>query len=126
MSRATCYSACFLLIPNLLIGGAYFHFLHERSDYLGHYLAGVGGTWVALVAPVALFIQMDAAIASSIRPGDHLQKSAWSRTLRTDDREIRLSWSNEVRGMIPTMACVIGCSMALATIAMRRSPPTSQ
>ena len=44
-----------VLIGLLITGFAYALLLGHRSDYLGHYLAGVGGTMLLLVVPAALF-----------------------------------------------------------------------
>ncbi|MGD9647202.1 MAG: hypothetical protein AB7U73_15935 [Pirellulales bacterium] len=44
-----------LIAAPLAIAVAYHEFLAQRSDYLGHYLAGCGGTLLLLVAAVATF-----------------------------------------------------------------------
>ena len=44
MYRRTLLTVTILLVPPILVGYAYHHFLAHRNDCLGHFLAGFGGT----------------------------------------------------------------------------------
>ncbi len=58
MSRLPVVSLLALLLPPIVVGFTYFQFLGHRSDYLGHFLAGFGGTLGAVALSLALLSMM--------------------------------------------------------------------
>lgn len=54
MPRLPVVSLLVILLPPLVVGIAYDHWLGHRSDYLGHFLAGFGGTLGAVAVALAL------------------------------------------------------------------------
>lgn len=64
-------------------------------------------------------MHVDEALYKAVSRDEHLRKDAWSRELRHDDRTLRLDWSTDTRGMVPTMAAGIGALMLLTAVARR-------
>lgn len=61
MVRELAQPLLFVLLPNLLVALAYGGWLGHRTDYLGHYLAGCGGTAGAIsvllsIVPRSLYL----------------------------------------------------------------------
>lgn len=108
-----------------MTGVAFLQFFPHRSDYAGHYLAGLGGTLVLLgcfvwlfrrpvqwwgialvMAAVSLGVLTESTVfrIAIFDPVD-LDKSAWTRTIGLHDRpDITLGPSRDFWGMLPTLA----------------------
>jgi glycopeptide antibiotics resistance protein len=52
--------------PAIIVAAAFHFALAHRSDYLGHYLAGFGGTLMAMMLLLAAFERMPTVVPSTI------------------------------------------------------------
>ncbi|MBL9125670.1 MAG: hypothetical protein JNG90_18670 [Planctomycetaceae bacterium] len=71
MFRSWVLPALLLVMPQLLVGFAYERFLGQRSDYLGHFLAGFGGTLGAVTIaawgiPRARYVQLVGGVVVAV------------------------------------------------------------
>lgn len=51
-------------------------------------------------------LQVDPPIFAAVETGSRLEKAAWSRTLRVDDRELEIHFSADFWGMLVVMPAV--------------------
>ena len=58
-------------------------------------------------------LQIDAELASRLRTGDRISKKPWGRTLQTPRGAVRLSLSEDFRGMAVVMPWLLGVGWLL-------------
>ena len=65
-------------------------------------------------------LQVDADLAERLRPGDLISKKAWERSLRTPRGAVRLSLSQDFRGMAAATPWLLASGWALLRRGRRR------
>jgi hypothetical protein len=73
---------------------------------------------VYLLHASASTLHVDQVVYDAVHEGDRLRKTAWSRQLAADGRQIPLAYSRDVRGMMFAMPCTLTVVLLLAAIAV--------
>lgn len=61
-------------------------------------------------------LHVDATVAAAVNVDDRLRKTAWDTTLAVGEAQLRLTWSDDARGMLPTSIIAVALVSLLASL----------